>query len=137
MESIVERVNQETDTNNNQDIDISNILPEAVFSNIVSCLPVKEAARTSVLVKRWKHAWKYVTRLDLDPESIKKPYEKCVRGDSQEGQKLTPTRGSREEIERCTRLFNTSPFQSCEKLRILKLSSLSKSQVSRAAVLAS
>ncbi|KAL8127296.1 uncharacterized protein LOC141721301 [Apium graveolens] len=208
MESIVERVNQETDINNNQDIDISNILPEAVFSNIVSCLPVKEAARTSVLVKRWKHAWKYVTRLDLDPESIKTPYEKRVRGDSQEGQKLTPTRGSREEIERCTRsytsiirsiqneitncqivhfpinvddgdlkqwvnellmkkkltalslkcydnlitdgekslkplelnpgifsslecleltwyrLFNTSPFQSCEKLRILKLSSL-------------
>ncbi|KAL8127299.1 uncharacterized protein LOC141721303 [Apium graveolens] len=107
MESIVERVNQETDISNKQDIDISSILPDAVFTNIVSWLPVKEAARTSILVKRWKHAWKYVTRLDLDPESISEPYVERVEGDSQEGQKLTPTRRSRADLERSTRSYTS------------------------------
>ncbi|KAK1391843.1 hypothetical protein POM88_010899 [Heracleum sosnowskyi] len=204
----VKRIEQEIDTSIKQEINISNILPEAVFSNIVSWLPVKEAVRTSILTKRWKHAWKYVTRLDLDPESISKSNVKLVRRDSQNGKKFTPTRRSRADLERCTRsytsiirsiqdevtycqivhfpndincgdlekwveelfmkkkvkalslkcyekptpdreyfvkplvlrpgifsplefleltcyrLFNTSPFQSCEKLRILKLSSL-------------
>lgn len=96
-----------------QEIDISNFLPEAVFSNIISWLPVKEAVRTSVLVKSWKHAWKYVTRLDLDPESISKPYVEFAREDSQNGKELTPATRSREDLMRCTSLY-TSIIQSLQ-----------------------
>ncbi|KAK1391840.1 hypothetical protein POM88_010896 [Heracleum sosnowskyi] len=109
----IKRVKQETDISNKQDIDISNILPEAVFSNIVSWLPVKEAVKTSVLVKRWKRAWKYATRLDLDPESISKPNVECAQRNSQKGKKLTPTRRSREDLVRCTKYY-TSIIQSIQ-----------------------
>ncbi|KAK1391829.1 hypothetical protein POM88_010885 [Heracleum sosnowskyi] len=96
-----------------QEIDISNFLPEAVFSNIISWLPVKEAVRTSVLVKSWKHAWKYVTRLDLDPASISEPNVECVKRDSQNGKELTPTRSSRKDLILCTNLY-TSIIQSIQ-----------------------
>ncbi|XP_074378331.1 FBD-associated F-box protein At1g66320-like [Apium graveolens] len=94
-----------------QEIDISNFLPEAVFSNIISWLPVKEAVRTSVLVKSWKYAWKYVMRLDLDPASISEQNVELAKRESQNGKELTPIRRSREYLMRCTELY-TSVIQS-------------------------
>ncbi|XXG88347.1 hypothetical protein AAC387_Pa12g0566 [Persea americana] len=41
-------------------------LPDCILLLIVSFLPFKEAARTSVLSKRWKHIWKDSTIIDLN-----------------------------------------------------------------------
>ncbi|XP_017243422.1 putative F-box protein At1g67390 isoform X1 [Daucus carota subsp. sativus] len=83
-----------------QEIDISNFLPEAVFSNIISWLPVKEAVRTSVLVKTWKNSWKYLSRLDLNPISISKPNVEVVSRDSQDGRTW-------EDLMQCTSLYSS------------------------------
>jgi hypothetical protein len=46
--------------------DITNKLPEPLVSRILSFLPTKDAARTSVLSKKWMYRWISVSKLDLD-----------------------------------------------------------------------
>lgn len=41
-------------------------LPNPVVSHILSFLPTKEAASTSVLSKKWRYLFAYVTNLDFD-----------------------------------------------------------------------
>jgi len=48
----------------NEDI-ISN-LPDSLITNILSCVPTKDAARTSVLSKRWIDCWTFITKVNLD-----------------------------------------------------------------------
>jgi hypothetical protein len=46
--------------------DLTNNLPESLISHILSFLPTKDAARTSVLSKKWMYRWISITKLDLD-----------------------------------------------------------------------
>ncbi|KAL9237295.1 hypothetical protein vseg_011863 [Gypsophila vaccaria] len=40
-------------------------LPDEILSMILAPLPLQEAARTSVLSKRWRHVWSSSLKLDL------------------------------------------------------------------------
>ncbi|KAF5757159.1 putative F-box domain, FBD domain, leucine-rich repeat domain superfamily [Helianthus annuus] len=41
-------------------------LPEEIHSHILSLMPTKYAVRTSILSKRWRYSWMFVTNLDFD-----------------------------------------------------------------------
>ncbi|KAJ0430576.1 putative F-box domain, FBD domain, leucine-rich repeat domain superfamily [Helianthus annuus] len=41
-------------------------LPEDTISHILSLMPTKYAVRTSILSKRWRYSWMFVTNLDFD-----------------------------------------------------------------------
>nr|XP_043625827.1 putative F-box/FBD/LRR-repeat protein At4g13965 [Erigeron canadensis] len=41
-------------------------LPDDVLSHILDLIPTKLAVQTSILAKRWRHSWKYVTKLHFD-----------------------------------------------------------------------
>nr|XP_048324200.1 F-box/LRR-repeat protein 25-like [Ziziphus jujuba var. spinosa] len=43
-------------------------LPEDIMVRIVSLLPLKEAAATSILSKRWRNIWTFTTNLDFHDE---------------------------------------------------------------------
>ncbi|GFP93090.1 F-box/LRR-repeat protein at3g03360 [Phtheirospermum japonicum] len=44
-------------------------LPDDILVGILSSLPLKEAARTSILSSRWVNLWKHTLRLDFDARS--------------------------------------------------------------------
>ena len=46
--------------------------PDAILVKIIGFLPLKEAARTGILSKRWIDLWRYVANLDIDFEAIRK-----------------------------------------------------------------
>lgn len=54
-----------TQTKNSHD-DVVSQLPDDVLVSILSQLTLKEAARMSILSRRWRHVWKSITRLDFD-----------------------------------------------------------------------
>ncbi|PNX92214.1 F-box/LRR-repeat protein [Trifolium pratense] len=56
--------------------DITNKLPEPLISRILSLLPTKDAARTSVLSKKWMYRWISVSKLDLDDSLFYNPKKK-------------------------------------------------------------
>ncbi|MED6118127.1 hypothetical protein PIB30_000109 [Stylosanthes scabra] len=45
-------------------------LPNVLLTNIISSLPLVEAARTSVLAKGWRSLWRHTTHLDFDETSM-------------------------------------------------------------------
>jgi hypothetical protein len=60
--------------------DIISNLPEGVLLHILSLLPTEDAVRTSILAKKWRHFWTYLSafnfnfchpRYDLDPRNQK------------------------------------------------------------------
>ncbi|XP_060667911.1 F-box/FBD/LRR-repeat protein At4g26340-like [Ziziphus jujuba] len=53
---------------NNEDDDRISELPEDIMVRIVSLLPLKEAAATSILSKRWRNIWTFTTNLDFHDE---------------------------------------------------------------------
>ncbi|XP_058728502.1 putative F-box/FBD/LRR-repeat protein At5g22610 isoform X2 [Vicia villosa] len=46
-------------------------LPDSILSSILSILPTKHAATTSILSKRWKPLWLSIPTLDIDDETFK------------------------------------------------------------------
>jgi hypothetical protein len=51
--------------------DIISELPDPILCHILSFLPTKQAATTSVLSKRWKTLWLSILALDFDDETFK------------------------------------------------------------------
>ncbi|KAB2600926.1 F-box/FBD/LRR-repeat protein [Pyrus ussuriensis x Pyrus communis] len=51
---------------NNNLVDRISQLPDEILSSIVSLLPLKEAAATSILSRRWQYVWSSTMNLDLD-----------------------------------------------------------------------
>ncbi|KAM0017039.1 putative F-box domain, leucine-rich repeat domain superfamily, F-box-like domain superfamily [Helianthus debilis subsp. tardiflorus] len=46
--------------------DMFSRLPEEILSHILSLMPTKYAVRTSILSKRWRYSWMFVTNIDFD-----------------------------------------------------------------------
>ncbi|XP_018459596.1 F-box/LRR-repeat protein At1g06630 [Raphanus sativus] len=55
--------------------DLISWLPEEVLGSILSLLPTKQAASTSVLAKKWRHVFKLVHNLDFDDYDVRQPEE--------------------------------------------------------------
>ncbi|XP_006292522.2 putative F-box protein At3g58860 [Capsella rubella] len=56
-------------------MDLFNKLPDEVVSRILSLLPTKEAASTSVLAKKWRYLFAFVPDLDFDDSDFLHPEE--------------------------------------------------------------
>lgn len=50
--------------------DLFNRFPDAIIVSILSLLSLKEAARTSVLSRRWRSIWTFTTRLAFDKSTL-------------------------------------------------------------------
>ncbi|KAJ0449001.1 putative F-box domain, FBD domain, leucine-rich repeat domain superfamily [Helianthus annuus] len=46
-----------------ENVDMLSRLPEEIVSHILSLMPTKHAVRTSILSKRWRYSWMFVTNL--------------------------------------------------------------------------
>jgi hypothetical protein len=57
-------------THNKESEDNLSQIPDSVLLHILSFLETKEAIRTSILSKRWKHLWKYLPTLTLNGRSF-------------------------------------------------------------------
>jgi hypothetical protein len=65
----------------NQDADMLNdVLPVHLVSRILSCLPTKEAVKTSILSKRWRFLWTTISNLDFSDRNEVDPSFKVVEG---------------------------------------------------------
>ena len=49
-------------------VDRISALPDDIVIGIVSLLPLKDAAATCVLSRRWEHVWKFSASLDFDED---------------------------------------------------------------------
>jgi hypothetical protein len=67
-------------THNKESEDNLSQIPDSVLLHILSFLETKEAIRTSILSKRWKHLWKYLPTLTLNgrPFNYSKGFAKFV-----------------------------------------------------------
>ncbi|KAJ0633862.1 putative F-box domain-containing protein [Helianthus annuus] len=55
--------------------DLLSMLPEEIISHILSLMPTKYAVQTSVLSKKWRYIWMFVTNLDFDYTSSHPHYK--------------------------------------------------------------
>ncbi|XP_050234505.1 F-box/FBD/LRR-repeat protein At1g13570-like [Mercurialis annua] len=49
--------------------DMISDLPDHIIDNILICLPIQEAVRTSILSKKWRFKWRYLPKLVFDNSS--------------------------------------------------------------------
>ncbi|WJX67923.1 hypothetical protein P8452_52346 [Trifolium repens] len=50
------------------EVDIISKLRDSLISHILSCLPTKDAVRTSVLSKRWIDCWTLINKVNIDED---------------------------------------------------------------------
>ncbi|XP_050234508.1 putative F-box protein At1g47702 isoform X2 [Mercurialis annua] len=43
--------------------DMISDLPDHIIDNILICMPIQEAVRTSILSKKWRFKWRYLPKL--------------------------------------------------------------------------
>ncbi|TKY58373.1 F-box/FBD/LRR-repeat protein [Spatholobus suberectus] len=90
-------------------LDTINQLPYEVLCHIISFLSVDEVVRSNIFSKRWKPLWKHASCPDFDGRYMIKPLsqlENSLAG------KLT---------NYALNSSTSSTFESCEKLKVLKL----------------
>ncbi|XP_045827055.1 putative F-box/LRR-repeat protein At5g54820 [Trifolium pratense] len=58
-----------------QNFDMINLLPTSLLIIIISLLPFKEAARTSILAKNWMHLWKSTTNVEFNEHHFSRSNE--------------------------------------------------------------
>ncbi|CAJ2639929.1 unnamed protein product [Trifolium pratense] len=58
-----------------QNFDMINLLPISLLIIIISLLPFKEAARTSILAKNWMHLWKSTTNVEFNEHHFSRSNE--------------------------------------------------------------
>ncbi|CAK8565528.1 unnamed protein product [Lathyrus sativus] len=63
-----------------QNFDLMNLLPNSLLFIIISLIPFKEAARTSILSKRWMNLWKHSTNIEFNEHYFSRS---CETGYSQ------------------------------------------------------
>uniref|UniRef100_A0A803NBY7 F-box domain-containing protein n=2 Tax=Chenopodium quinoa TaxID=63459 RepID=A0A803NBY7_CHEQI len=79
------RNNKNLEGDQSDKVDLISSLPDDILVYLLSFVGIKAAARTSLLSKRWRHVWTYITDLDFeDPPrlaiAITKPYENSEAG---------------------------------------------------------
>ncbi|XP_058727069.1 F-box/FBD/LRR-repeat protein At1g13570-like [Vicia villosa] len=52
------------------ELDIISVLPGHIKDDILSCLPLRDAIRTSVLSKKWKNQWRTIRELVFDTDNV-------------------------------------------------------------------
>ncbi|RHN42577.1 putative F-box domain-containing protein [Medicago truncatula] len=55
----------------NPTVDRIRVLPDSVICHILSFLPTKQSATTSILSKRWNPLWLSVLTLDFDDQNLR------------------------------------------------------------------
>nr|GEU47022.1 hypothetical protein [Tanacetum cinerariifolium] len=48
-------------------------LPQDITGYILTCMPIRDAIRTSILSRKWRSGWKSMTRLAFDDKMVKVP----------------------------------------------------------------
>ncbi|AES89500.1 F-box protein [Medicago truncatula] len=101
--------------------DLVSELPDDILHRLISYLSIDEALRTSILSKRWIHLWKNAMHLDFDFTHMIKPLSQIatISGIEKYGKIVNTVLN--QHIGNLTTLL---AFQSCEKLKILKLKKL-------------
>lgn len=61
-----ESINENEDISSNLGQDIISNMPDVIIGLILSLVPVEDAVRTSVLSKRWKYLWTFITELHFE-----------------------------------------------------------------------
>ncbi|XP_042485480.1 putative F-box/LRR-repeat protein At5g54820 [Macadamia integrifolia] len=66
-------------------LDLFDLLPETILFLIVSYLPFKDAAKTSILSKRWRYIWHATTNIEFIESFFRRPH--MLHGGGRESQK--------------------------------------------------
>ncbi|GKC57655.1 F-box/FBD/LRR-repeat protein-like protein, partial [Tanacetum coccineum] len=56
--------------------DILSTLPENIIDDILTCMPIRDAVRTSILSRKWRFCWTSIPKLVFDDKLVKVP-SKC------------------------------------------------------------
>ncbi|XP_076907990.1 F-box/FBD/LRR-repeat protein At1g13570-like [Bidens hawaiensis] len=54
-------------------VDIISTLPHHIIETILSCMPIQDALRTSILSKTWQHCWRNMPKLVFTDDMVKLP----------------------------------------------------------------
>ncbi|KAJ0885186.1 putative F-box domain, leucine-rich repeat domain superfamily, F-box-like domain superfamily [Helianthus annuus] len=53
-------------------LNIINTLPQTIIENILCFLPIREAARTSILSREWRYKWTTIPKLEFGSSTLSK-----------------------------------------------------------------
>ena len=53
--------------------DIISNLPQSIIENILICMPLRDAVRTSILSRKWRFCWTSMPKLEFNDKLVKAP----------------------------------------------------------------